>query len=111
LSLLILGPMVQLAKCDPLHLGNNCWGHWNMLLFNHVMTKAKIGNSVKTVYQLPETNLLRKYLKVLRFKMKCKRLYNKIVRWFKRSVGCLILSVGSLERRRKSFAMVSHISS
>ena len=23
----ILGPMVQLAKCDPLHLGNNCWGH------------------------------------------------------------------------------------
>ena len=83
----LLGPMVQLAKCDPLHLGNNCWGHWHMLLFNHVMTKAKIGNSIKSVYQLPETNPLRKHLKVLRFKMKCKKLYNKIIRWFKEKRG------------------------
>ena len=51
-----------------------------MLLFNYVMTKAKIGNAVKSVYQLPETNPLRKHLKVLiKFKMKCKRLYNKVV--------------------------------
>ena len=51
------------------------------------MTKAKIGNAVKSVYQLPETNPLRKHLKVLKFKMKCKRLYNKIVRWFKEKHG------------------------
>ena len=83
----ILGPMVQLAKCDSLHLGNNCWGHWHLLLFNYVMTKTKIGNAVKSVYQLPETNPMRKNLKVLKFKMKCKRLYNKIVRWFKEKHG------------------------
>ena len=23
-----LGPLVQNAKADSLHLGNNCWGHW-----------------------------------------------------------------------------------
>ena len=51
------------------------------------MTKAKIGNAVKSVHQLPETNPLRKHLKVLKFKMKCKRLYNKIVRWFKEKHG------------------------
>ena len=83
----ILGPMVQLAKCDPLHLRNNCWGHWHMLLFNYVMTKAKIGNAEKSVYQLPETNPSRKHLEVLKFKMKCKSLYNKIVRWFKEKHG------------------------
>ena len=79
----VLGPMVQLAKCDPLNLGNNCWGHWHMLLFNHVMSKSKVGNAIKSVYQLPESNPLRKHLKALKFKMKCKRLYNKVVRWFK----------------------------
>ena len=83
----VLGHMVQLAKCDPLHLGNNCWGHWHMLLFNYVMNKAKIENSVQSVFQLPESNPLRKHLKALKFQMKCKKLYNKIVRWFKEKHG------------------------
>ena len=62
----ILGHMLQLAKCDPLHLGNNCWGHWHILIFNHV-NKAKISNSVKSVFQLPENNPLRKHIKALSF--------------------------------------------
>ena len=23
----VIGPVIQNGKCDPLHLGNNCWGH------------------------------------------------------------------------------------
>lgn len=79
----ILGPLVQNAKCESLHVGNNCWGHWNKRLFTKVLEKAKVGTNVKSVFQLPENNALHKYLKMLRFKMKCKKLYNKIIRWFK----------------------------
>ena len=40
-----------------------------MLLFNYVMNKAKIENSVKSVFQLPESNPLRKHLKALKFQV------------------------------------------
>lgn len=79
----ILGPVIQNAKCDSLHVGNNCWGHWHKLLFTHVLAKAKIPTSTKSVFQLAEDNSLRKHLKALRFKLKCKKMYNKILRWFK----------------------------
>lgn len=79
----ILGPFVQNAKCDSLHVGNNCWGHWHKKLFTKVITNAKVGTNVKSVFHLPETNPLRTYLKTLRFKMKCKKMHNKIIRWFK----------------------------
>ena len=70
----ILGPVIQNAKCDNLHVGNNCWGHWHKLLFTHVLVKAKIPTSAKSVFQLPEDNSLRKHLKALRFKLKCKKI-------------------------------------
>ena len=79
----ILGPVVQHAKCDSLHVGNNCWGHWHKKIFTKVMEKAKVGSNVKSVFQLPENNPLRKHLKALRFKLKCKKMYNKIIRWFR----------------------------
>lgn len=79
----VLGPIIQNAKCDSLHMGNNCWGHWHKLLFTHVLTKAEIPTSTKSVFQLPEDNTLRKHLKALRFKLKSKMMYNKILRWFK----------------------------
>ena len=79
----ILGRIIQNAKCDNLHVGNNCWGHWHKLLFTHVLAKAKVPTSTKSVFQLPEDSSLRKHLKALRFKLKCKKMYNKILRWFK----------------------------
>ena len=79
----ILGPVIQNAKCDSLHVGNNCWGHWHKLLFTHVLAKEKIPTSTKSVFELPEDNSLRKHLKALWFKLKCKKLYNEILRWFK----------------------------
>ena len=47
------------------------------------MAKAKIPTSKKSVFQLLEDNSLRKHLKVLQFKLKCKKMYNKILWWFK----------------------------
>ena len=79
----ILGPLVQNAKADSLHLGNNCWGHWFKKVLTTILANAKVGTNVKSVFQLPEDNPLRKHLKTLRFKLKCKKLYNKFCRWFK----------------------------
>ena len=79
----ILGPIIQNAKCDSLHVGNNCWGHWHKLLFTRVLAKAKIPTNAKSVFDLPDENPLRKHLKTLRFTLKCKKMYNKILRWFK----------------------------
>ena len=64
-------------------MGNNCWGHWHKLLFTHVLAKAKIPTSTKSVFHLAENNSLGKHLKAFRFKLKCKKMYNKILRWFK----------------------------
>lgn len=79
----ILGPLVQNAKADSLHVGNNCWGHWFKKVLTTILANAKVGTNVKSVFQLPEDNPLRKHLKTLRFKLKCKKLYNKFCRWFK----------------------------
>ena len=79
----ILGLVIQNAKCDSLHVGNNCWGHWQKLLFTHVLAKAKIPSSTKSVFELPEDNSIQKHLKAFWFKLKCKKLYKKILRWFK----------------------------
>ena len=65
------------------HLGNNCWVHWQKLLFTHVLSKAKIPASAKSVFDLSDENPLRKHLTALRFQLKCKKMYNKILRWFK----------------------------
>ena len=79
----VIGPVIQNGKCDPLHLGNNCWGHWHKLLSTHVLSKAKIPAGAKSVFDLSDKNPLRKHLKALRFQLKCKKMYNKILRWFK----------------------------
>ena len=65
------------------HLGNNCWVHWQKVLFTHVLSKAKIPASAKSVFDLSDENPLRKHLTALRFQLKCKKMYNKILRWFK----------------------------
>ena len=106
----ILGPVIQNAKCDNLHVGNNCWGHWHKLLFTHVLAKAKIPTSVKSVFQLPEDNPLRKHLKALWFKLKCKKMYNKIVRWFEEKRKSSPLNFGSLGRKLRNFVMALCIS-
>ena len=51
-----LGPLVQNAKADSLHLGNNCWGHWFKKVLTTILAKAKVVTNVKSVFQLAEDN-------------------------------------------------------
>ena len=50
----ILGPLVQNAKADSLHVGNNCWGHWFKKVFTTVLANAKVGSDLRSVFQLKE---------------------------------------------------------
>ena len=74
----ILGPLVQNAKAESLHLGNNCWGHWFKKVLTTILANAKVGTNVKSVFQLPEDNPLRKHLKTFRFKLTCKKIVQKV---------------------------------
>lgn len=50
----------------------------------HHSSKCKCGQKCEVRFQLPEDNPLRKHLKTLRFKLKCKKLFNRFCRWFKK---------------------------
>lgn len=79
----LLGPVVDKAKCEPLHLGNNCWQQWNKEVMNIALTRTNSGASIVTVYQLPFDCCFRKYLRAVRNKVKSHKLYKKIVKWFR----------------------------
>lgn len=36
----LLGPVVDKAKCEPLHLGNNCWQQWNKEVMTVALTRT-----------------------------------------------------------------------
>ena len=79
----LLGPVVDKAKCEPLHLGNNCWQQWNKEVMTIALTRTNPGASIVTVYQLPFDCCFRKYLRAVRNKVKSHKLYKKIVKWFR----------------------------
>ena len=76
-----------------------------------ILANAKVGMNKKSVFQLPEDNPLCKHLKTLKFKLKCKKLYNKFCRWFKEKRETLvILSSGLLVRTLKNLTTDSCLS-
>ena len=79
----VLGPVVDKAKCEPLHLGNNCWQQWNREVMTVALTRTNPAASIVTVYQLPFDCCFRKYLRTVRNKVKSHKLYKKIVKWFR----------------------------
>jgi len=78
-----LGPIVQKAKCEPLHLANNCWQLWFHELFCIVMSSTPIPPSTKAITSLDPDCCLRKFLVALKQTVKANNLHNKICRWFK----------------------------
>ena len=79
----VLGPVVDKAKCEPLHLGNNCWQQWNKEVMTIALTRTNADASIVTVYQLPFDCCFRNYLRAVRNKVKSHKLYKKIVKWFR----------------------------
>ena len=53
------------------------------MLFTHVLSKGKILANAKSVFDLSDENPLRKHVKALKFQLKCKKMYDKILRRLK----------------------------
>lgn len=79
----LLGPVIQKAKCEPLHLANNCWQLWFKEIFGIALGMTDIANSVKDIADLDPLCPLIVFLEVLKSTVRAKNLYNKICRWFK----------------------------
>ena len=79
----VLGPVIAKAVCEPLHLGNNCWQQWNKEAMIIALKRSNIASGVGNVYMLPFDCCFRRYLRAIRNKLKCRKLCNKIVRWFR----------------------------
>lgn len=78
----ILGHVIDKAACEPLHLGNNCWQQWNKEIMMIALSRSNISAGVVNVYLLPFECCFRRYLRAVRNKVKSRKLYKKIVRWF-----------------------------
>ncbi|XP_028417825.1 uncharacterized protein LOC114542490 [Dendronephthya gigantea] len=80
----ILGPFIDKAVVEPLHLANNNWQFLFTELFEYVLySKTVIPCSAKKITDLPKSCCLRKFLSCLKKKVKANRLYNSILRWFR----------------------------
>ena len=80
----ILGPFVDKAVVEPLHLANNNWQFLFTELLTYVIySKTVIPSSAKKITDLPKSCCLRKFLLCLKKKLKANRLHNSILRWFR----------------------------
>lgn len=80
----ILGPFVNKALAEPLHLANNNWQFLFTELFTFVLhSKTKIPSSAVYITDLPDNCALRKFLLCLKKEVKANRLYKAILRWFR----------------------------
>ena len=95
----VLGPVVDKPKCEPLHLGNNCWQVWNKEVMNIALTRTNPDASIATVYQLPFECCFRRYLRAVRNKVKSHKLY-------KRKGSKSHLNVDLPVKQRESFAAI-----
>ncbi len=80
----ILGPFIDKALAEPLHLANNNWQFLFFELFNYVLhSKTIVPSNAKLISDLPIDSCLRKFLKCLKKDVKANRLYKSILRWFR----------------------------
>ena len=80
----ILGPFIDKAVVEPLHLANNNWEFlFTELLAYVINSKTVIPSSARKITDLPKSCCLRTFLSCLKKKVKANRLYNSILRWFR----------------------------
>ena len=48
-----LGPVIDKAVCEPLHLGNNCWQLWNKDAMAIALNRSNIAQGAANVYTRP----------------------------------------------------------
>ena len=80
----LLGPVIDKAVVEPLHLANNNWQFLFSELFTFVLhSKTVIPSGVKSITDLAKSCCLRRFLTCLKRKVKANRLYKSILRWFR----------------------------
>ena len=80
----LLGPVIDKAVVEPLHLANNNWQFLFSELFSFVLhSKTVIPSGVKSITDLAKNCCLRRFLTCLKRKVKANRLYKSILRWCK----------------------------
>lgn len=79
-----LGKYVDYIKAEPLHITNNAWQHWFMLVFSIVIqyTNTSQMKSATAVSCMPSSSTFMIFYDCLKTKAKCSRLCKAISRWF-----------------------------
>ena len=78
-----VGPAIDKAKCEPIHLGNNCWQEWNKQVMTIALTRTNTDPAIATVDQLPFDCCFRRYFRAVKNQVRSRKLYKKILKWFR----------------------------
>lgn len=79
----LVGPAIDKAKCEPIHLGNNCWQEWNKQVMTIALARTNTDPAIATVDQLPFDCCFRRYFRAVKNQVRSCKLYKKILKWFR----------------------------
>ena len=88
------------------HLGNNCWVHWQKLLFTHVLSKAKIPASVNLFLICLMKIHWESIWRLSGFNLSVRRCTTKFWGGSRRRGKHLNLSFGLLGRKPRNFGLI-----
>ena len=64
-EILLVGEYIDIARCGPLHLKNNCTKELFMKVFNTVIAESKFPTSIKCFKEVSENNFFHKFLAII----------------------------------------------
>ena len=77
----IIEEYVDLVKCEPLHLKNNCTKELFMKILDIVIAEAKLPSSIQDFKQVPELNIFRQFISFIKSEMNSNFLGKKLIAW------------------------------
>ena len=77
----LLGQMIDRAKAEPLHLKNNAWQQWHIMVLNYTLSRTDV-SMYDSVGDTPGLSCFRQYYEALRHVLKATRLAKKVRKWF-----------------------------
>lgn len=80
----LVGPYIDHAKCEPLHLKNNTVKELFMKVFKLCICEGNVKN-YKSFSQIPDDILFVELVKFIRHSMGCNQLAKRLITWFNES--------------------------
>ena len=103
----LVGEYINRAKCEPLHLKNNCVKELFMKVFKICLSQSNL-QKCKTYKEIPESSVIVKFLAFVKGEMGCNFLANKIITWYNESCGKTEKEFSFRFRGKESFAYLKH---